>query len=92
MVEYKLVRLCQDDSMCVMPSRPIKIDVPAAASRLNGAGHRAEAKSIMLAATVNGRELTLYRTGRMVMKGVKSKDEARELADLVYGVVGTVDA
>ncbi|MBI0583385.1 MAG: hypothetical protein ISF22_04070 [Methanomassiliicoccus sp.] len=87
MVKYKVVRLCKEDAMSVVPTEPLRYDLDRAAKMLEGMGYEVAPQGLMLIARGRGHEVTLYASGRMLLYKVGTKEQAGELAATVYETV-----
>jgi ArsR family metal-binding transcriptional regulator len=86
MVKFKVVRLCKQDAMSVVPTEVLRFDLEKAAEILKTNGYEATMQGPMLIAKKDI-ELTLYASGRMLLSKVESKEKAVEMANRVYAAV-----
>jgi adenylyltransferase/sulfurtransferase len=67
--------MCGRDTVNVNPPKPLSIDLNEALQKISG--YKVLASSpIILVFEYNGVEVSLFRQGRMLLKNVKSEDEA----------------
>jgi adenylyltransferase/sulfurtransferase len=71
----RLTWMCGRDTVNVNPPKPLSIDLNEALQKISG--YKVLASSpIILVFEYNGVEVSLFRQGRMLLKNVKSEDEA----------------
>ncbi len=87
MVKFKLVRLCKQDAMSVVPSESVRYDLNKAAELLEQKGYQTTMQGPMLIARSADFEITLYTSGRMLISRIESKEGAASAADLIYEAV-----
>jgi len=87
MVKFKVVRLCRQEAMSIVPTEVVRYDLDKAAELLSGAGYQVDNQGLMIIARGGGKEITLYASGRIMLSGVGSKEEAKRLAEATYAVV-----
>jgi adenylyltransferase/sulfurtransferase len=76
--------LCGRDAFQVTPQSTRDIDLALVGRRLSVAG-KVRATSFMLTLEVDGRELRLFRDGRAIIGGAKSRDQALSLYSEYFG-------
>lgn len=87
MVKFKVVRLCRQEAMSVVPTEKVRYDLERAVPLLSQAGYQVNDQGLMLIAVGGGREITLYASGRIMIAGVASKEEAGRVAEETYATV-----
>jgi TATA-box binding protein (TBP) (component of TFIID and TFIIIB) len=87
MVKFKVVRLCKEDAMTIVPTNMARYDLEKAAGLLREAGYEVDDKGVMVTAASERREITLYPSGRMVVAGIDGKEEAGQVAEATYSVL-----
>ena len=80
---FKVVRICGSAANTVLPEERIAFDLKRSASILQGLGYIVSVKNVLIVATKDGVEVSVYRTGRMVIHPAE-KERAREMADQFY--------
>lgn len=87
MVKFKVVRLCKQDAMSVVPSEAVRYNLEKASELLERKGYKTMMQGPMLIATSSDLEVTLYTSGRMLISRVETKEKAAAAAELVYEAV-----
>lgn len=87
MVKFKVVRLCKEDAVSIVPTEMLRYDLDKAAKLLEGKGYEVVPQGLMIIAKGEGHEVTLYPSGRMLLSGSNDKEKAGELANGIYAVV-----
>jgi TATA-box binding protein (TBP) (component of TFIID and TFIIIB) len=87
MVKFKVVRLCKDEAVSIVPTQMLRYDLDGAAKLLEQNGYQVLSQGLMVIAKGPGHEVTLYASGRMLLSGVKDKEKAGEVAGEVYAKV-----
>jgi hypothetical protein len=82
-VRFKVVRICGSIANTVLPEERIKFDLKGSIPILQDLGFTVLDREVMLLATKDGIEVSIYRTGRMVIHPAE-KEKAREMADELY--------
>ncbi len=82
-MRFKVVRICGSEANTVLPEERIAFDLPRAATILQDLGYTVSNRGVMLLATKDGIEVSIYRTGRMVIYPAE-KERAKEMADVLY--------
>ena len=80
---FKVVRICGSAANTVLPEERVSFDLKRSASVLRALGFSVSERDVMLLATRDGVEVSVYRTGRMVIHPAE-KERAREMADELY--------
>lgn len=83
---FKVVRICGSEANTVLPEERITFDLSQSATILQTLGYTISNRGVMLLATKDGIEVSIYRTGRMVIHPAE-KERAREMADVLYGTL-----
>ncbi len=93
MVKFKVVRLCKDEAVSIVPTQMLRYDLNRAARLLEERGYDVVSQGLMIIAKGQGHEVTLYASGRILLSGVKDRGEAAEVAEQVYATVeGSVES
>ncbi len=93
MMKYKIVRLCQHEAMSVVPQMPASFDLEKVAPVLKRAGYSVDDQGLMLIAVKDGSDITLYKSGRLLVHPVRTKEETTTLADAFYQAIeGVADS
>ncbi len=87
MVKFKLVRLCREDAMSVIPLEMRRYDLDKASQALKEKGYEVVAQGVMVIIRDPDHELTLYPSGRILLSHVESKEVATAVAERVYEIV-----
>jgi len=86
MVKFKVVRLCKEEAMSIVPIEARRYNLDGAKELLEQRGFEAAMQGPMLIAK-KGFEVTLYASGRMLVSRIESKEKATEAAEAVYDAV-----
>lgn len=93
MVKFKVVRLCKDEAVSVVPTQMLRYDLDKAAQLLKDKGYEVVSQGLMVIAKGPGHEVTIYSSGRMLLSGVKDKEKAGGVAEEIYAMVeGSLEA
>ncbi len=84
---YKIVRLCKEDAMSIVPQNPGAFDLKQVSIRLRSYGYDVVDQDVMVIARKDGVEVTMYRSGRLLVHPAGTKDEAAKIADGFYDIV-----
>ncbi|HEY3419466.1 MAG TPA: hypothetical protein VGK23_02850 [Methanomassiliicoccales archaeon] len=82
-MRFKVVRICGSEANTVLPEERIVFDLRRSASILRDLGYSVSDREVMLVAVKDGVEISVYRTGRMVIHPAE-KEKAREMAEGLY--------
>lgn len=85
-MRFKVVRICGSEANTVLPEERIVFDLKRSIPILQRTGYVVAEREVMLLATRDGVEISIYRTGRMVIHPAE-KERAREMADLIYRIL-----
>lgn len=86
-IRFKVVDLCKKDAMSVVPQDVIRYDLERCAEILRSEGFDVKGPGVMIRASRDGTEITLYKNGRMMMTPVENKEKVRELAEDFYALM-----
>jgi ABC-type transport system substrate-binding protein len=87
MVKFKVVRLCKEEAMSVVPTEAVRYDLDKAAALLREKGYEVQMQGPMVIAKAKEFEATLYTSGRLLVSRVETKEKAAEAANSVYEAV-----
>lgn len=87
MVKFKVIRLCKEEAVSVVPTEMLRYDLDKAAVLLEGKGYEVVSQGLMIIAKGEGHEVTLYASGRMLLSGSNDKDKAGDMAKEIYAMV-----
>ena len=82
-MRFKVVRICGSAANTVLPEERITFDLKQSALLLQDMDYSVIDREMMLLATKDGIEVSIYRTGRMVIHPAE-KERAREMAEKFY--------
>jgi hypothetical protein len=85
-MRFKVVRICGSEANTVLPEERISFDLELSASLLRDRGFAVSDRREMLLATRDGVEVSVYRTGRLVIHPAE-KERARAMADELYALL-----
>jgi hypothetical protein len=85
-MRFKVVRICGSEANTVIPEERIVFDLKRSMTILQQTGYVVSEREVMLLATRDGVEVSVYRTGRMVIHPAE-KEKAREMADTFYRIL-----
>lgn len=87
-MKFKVIRLCKQEAMSIVPMEVVRYDLQKAAGLLERGGYSVTPQGPMIIARKGEVEATLYTNGRMLVSKVESREEAGEIATAVYEAVG----
>lgn len=87
MVKYRLVRLCKEDAMSVVPLEMYRYDLECAAILLKEKGYEVVAQGPMVIIRDLDHEATFYPSGRILLSHVENKEVAASVANRIYDIV-----
>jgi ribonuclease HIII len=87
MVRFKVVRLCKEDAVSIVPTEVLRYDLEKAAKLLEANGYDIVSQGLMIIAKGEEHEVTLYASGRMLLSGSNDKERAGDLAKSIYAMV-----
>jgi hypothetical protein len=82
-MKFKVVRICSSEANTVLPEERVTFDLERSKRTLKELGFTVVDRDVMLLATKDSVEVSIYRTGRMVIHPAE-KDRAREMAEELY--------
>jgi hypothetical protein len=82
-MRFKVVRICGSEANTVLPEEPVVFELERTASILRGMGYMVSIRDAMLVAVKDTVEISLYRTGRMVIHPLE-REKAREIAEMLF--------
>jgi hypothetical protein len=83
-MKFRVERICRTDSMSAIPMERRRFDLASSAVSLQGAGHHVESHELYLVVDVDGLELTVYPSGRVLIHPLNDKNKAKELAQRLF--------
>lgn len=83
-MKFRVERICRTDSMSAIPMEHRRFDLPLSAIKLEQAGHKVESHELYLVVDVDGRDLTVYPSGRVLIHPLNDKTKAKELAQRLF--------
>ena len=78
------MRICGSEANTVLPEERVSFDLKRSVSVLRALGYSVSDRDVVLLATKDGVEVSVYRTGRLVIHPAE-KERAREMAEELYG-------
>lgn len=84
MIKYKVVQLCQQDAVSIIPIERITLDLEKIAKGLISMGYTTEDQGIMVTASKNNLEISIYKNGRILINGSTSKDIPEIIGNDIY--------
>jgi TATA-box binding protein (TBP) (component of TFIID and TFIIIB) len=88
-IRFKVVDLCKKDAMSVVPQDIIRYDLERCVEILRSKGFEVKGPGVMIRASRDGTEMTLYKNGRMMMTPAENKEKVRDLAQNFYALIET---
>ena len=85
-MNFKIVRMCKQDAMSAVPMDNIKIDLARTTPKLRGGNYQVDTSDVMLIARDRYHEVTIFRNGRLMIGPVKGKEEAKQIAEIIYSL------
>ena len=82
-MRFKVVRICNSEANTCIPLEPVRFDLERTAEKLRELGYSVENKGMMVVASKDGVEYTVYRTGKLLIHPME-KELAKEAADEFY--------
>jgi ArsR family metal-binding transcriptional regulator len=86
-MRFDIARICGVDSLSAVPKERLRVDLDRAFELLRSSGERAENMEVMIIIRKEGREMTLFRNGRVSIYPIESKEKANEIAKEVYSMI-----
>ena len=82
-MRFKVVRICNSEANTCIPLEPVRFDLHRTAGKLKELGYSVENKGLMVVASKEGVEYTIYRTGKLLIHPME-KELAKKVADEFY--------
>jgi TATA-box binding protein (TBP) (component of TFIID and TFIIIB) len=86
-MKFKIVGICSVEALSAIPKEPVRFDLDSASDILEADGHELENLSVMVTIQYDGREVTIYRNGRITIYPAESKEIAAEIAEKIYDMI-----
>lgn len=86
MIKYKVVQLCQQDAISIVPMEHIVIDLEKTTAHLSASGYTSEDQGVMVTAAKDGIGVSVYKNGRILVSGTTSKETANSIGSMIYSV------
>ncbi len=83
-MRFRVERICRTDSMSAVPMEKVRFDLPASAESIGKAGYTVETHELYLVMTVDGLDVTVYPSGRVLIHPINDKKRAKELAQRLF--------
>ena len=84
MIKYKVVQLCQQDAISIIPIERVTLDLEKIARCLCQIGYKVEDQGIMVTASKESLEVSVYKNGRVLINGTTSKDIPELIGKEIY--------
>lgn len=85
-MKFKVVRICGSAANTVLPEERITFDLKRSGKVLEDQGYSVVDHQVLLVANREGIEVSVYRTGRMVIHPAE-KETAQEMAERFYATL-----
>jgi ArsR family metal-binding transcriptional regulator len=85
-MNFKIVRMCKQDAMSAVPLDNVRIDLARTTPRLREYSFQVDTSDVMLIARDRNHEVTIFRNGRLMIGPVKGKEEAKQIAEIIYSL------
>jgi len=82
-MKYKVVRICNSEANTCIPLNEVRFDLEATAAKLKDLGFSAEIKGMMVKASKDGIEYSIYRTGKLLIHPME-QEKAKDAADRLF--------
>jgi len=86
-MRFRVERICRSDSMSVVPLEAVRFDLQASAERLRREGYAAEPNELYLVTRMREVDVTIYPSGRVLVRPMKDKAGAKELAQRLFALM-----
>jgi hypothetical protein len=86
-MRFKVLRVCQSKALSVVPQEVVRFDLDRAAEILDRAGYIVTHSEVLVIASKQGMEITLYTNGRLMLQPVEQRDTAAALAEDFYAKI-----
>jgi len=86
-MRFKVLRVCQSKALSVVPQEAVRFDLDKAAQVLSREGYLVTHSEVLVTASKEGKEITLYTNGRLMIQPVEERDVATEMADELYAMI-----
>lgn len=79
--------ICSVEALSAIPKDPVRYDLDRAAELLRDSGHRLENIGVMITIQLRGREVTIFKNGRISIYPAESKEQAEGIAARIYDTI-----
>jgi TATA-box binding protein (TBP) (component of TFIID and TFIIIB) len=80
-MNFKILRMCKQDAMS-----NIKIDLTKTTLKLRESNYQVDTSDVMLIVRDRYHEVTIFRNGRLMIGPVKGKEDAKQIAEIIYSL------
>ena len=88
-MRFRLIRVCKGEAMSAIPQDVVRFDLKGSVAALQEAGYKAEDRDIMVIASKDGIEITIYVNGRLMITPMKEKERATSVSNTIYSLLKT---
>lgn len=86
MIKYKVVQLCQQDALSIVPIEKIAIEMNKTTVHLIEKGFSADNQGVMITASKDKIAVSIYKNGRILVSGTTSKETAEGIGRDIYSL------
>ena len=86
-MKFKVVGICDSAALSVVPKESVRFDLDGCAKILESEGYDVENLGVMVITTRGGREITMFKNGRLMIHPVEDKEEAADIANRFYEAI-----
>jgi len=86
-MKFRVERICRSDSMSAIPMEKVRFDLLASARSIEEKGHAVDVQELYLIVRIDGMEVTVYASGRVLMHPLNDKARAKELAQTLFAMM-----
>jgi len=86
-MRFRLIRVCKGEAMSTIPQDVVRYDLKRSVGPLQDEGYTVEDRDMMLIASKDGIEITIYVNGRMMITPMKEKENATSISNKIYSIL-----
>ena len=87
MSRYRFERMCGGEAVGAVPKEVMDYDLEAVKGLLRAAGWDVGEEDFMVEASRDGLQVTVYRTGRVMVSPMRDVERGRDVIESVYGTI-----